>query len=199
MMAEDYSDERLLKAFNAGDPKAFEAVFNRYWSRLVFTAFNIVRDFEEARDITSKTMDTLYTKKPNFEHINQLHTYLFLVTRNKCIDYLRLQKIYNKTKEAYGRDATEVDAINDTLDVSLAETLLKSVDKLPERARHVVVLYYLQGMKYREIAEEMKITERTVESHLREALKRLRISLHGNRLELGLALLMISLTASAVR
>jgi len=78
----------------------------------------------------------------------------------------------------------------------LAETLYKALQDLPARGREAIIMYYLHGLSYREIAAKMEISERTVESHLRKALERLRTYLETKGLQISVVALLPSIAAS---
>ena len=81
------------------------------------------------------------------------------------------------------QDMMEIEVVNDELDVELWEKLrqekrvMDMVDNLPGRSKEVIVLHYLEGLKYREISERLKISPKTVENQLRYALNKLRNAL----------------------
>lgn len=172
-MTEELNNDCLLKGLAVGDEQAYNRIFNDYYPRLYLSAFSIVKDSEEAKDCVMKTMASFFANPRSFDHINQVTCYLYVSIRNNCISSLRRRKSTVSLNDDYDVSEEE-EVINDQLDGELTEALFKTVGQLPPRSQEVIVMYYLHDLKYREIAEKLKISERTVEGMLRYAKDRLR-------------------------
>ncbi len=181
-MADDYSDEDLMSMFRKGDRAAFEQIFNRYQAKLYLVAFNWVHDREAARDIVVVTLNGVFQNHTKFERLNSLNHYLYLRLRSRCIDHLREKRALRLKETEYTSALESAELVNDQLDADLAARLWTSVDRLPERSKEVIVLFYLHGLKYKEIAEKLNISPNSVENQLRFALKRLKDRLGNEKL-----------------
>lgn len=173
-MADDFKDVELMAQFNAGKAKAFEVVYDRYFARLYLVAFRLVRNREDAKDIVVMALNAAFEKYATYPDLPALSRFLFLRTRSRSIDYLRSKKTGMQITAEFTEVIEESEIANDELDTELVARLLESVQKLPARSREVIVLYYMHGLKYKEIAEKLQVSPRTVENQLRFALGRLR-------------------------
>jgi len=174
-MVDDYKEDELMALFKAGKAKAFQVVYDRYFARLYFVAFRLLRDKKEAEDIAITILNRAFQRHASFKNMAALNSWLYTGIRNLCTDKWRSRKAEDKRNLEYVRMEGEIyTAVNDELDAELAAVLFAMVERLPERSREVVVLYYMHGLKYREIAEKLQVSTKTVENQLRYALGRLR-------------------------
>lgn len=178
----DGTDQEFLTAFNAGDDRVFARVYAHYYPGLFTTCLRIIRPMgrmEDAKDIVSITFQKLYERRAKIDSSKGITRFLYLAIRTGCIDFLRRE---GRNMES-SQDMMEIEVVNDELDVELWEKLrqeqkvMDMVDNLPGRSKEVIVLHYLEGLKYREISERLKISPKTVENQLRYALNKLRNAL----------------------
>ena len=182
----DVTDREFLAAFNEGDDRVFEKVYLRYYPGLFTSCMRIIRPMgsvEDAKDIVSITFQKLYERRNKIDSSKGITRFLYLAGRTGCIDFLRRKGRNMETPQ----DMMDMEAVNDELDVELWEKLrqekrvLEMVGNLPGRSKEVIVLYYLEGLKYREISERLNIAPKTVENLLRYALSKLRTALTDKR------------------
>jgi RNA polymerase sigma factor (sigma-70 family) len=190
----DYADIDLLNDFISGEEKAFKEVYKRFYPKLYLSCYRIIRykgNQEDAKDIVSITLNKLFSRHKDFKSLPAISSFLFQVARNSCIDFLRQRR----GSRELSVDPSGIQAINDELDADFLDRVLQEekvlalVKELPPRSREVIVLYYLQGLKYKDIAGMMGISPRTVENQLRFALDRLRNALIDKKLVIFLLLL----------
>jgi len=190
------SDDILIARLNAGDSRAFTEIYNRYYRPIFVTCLKAIRPrgkIEDAQEIVSTTFLKLYERREKMRSMKHVTNFLYLAIRTGSIDFLRAA---GRVIE-FPQDMAESQAVNDELDMALLERImkeeavLKMVHELPARCKEVVVLYYLEGLKYREIAERLRISPRSVENQLRYALDKLRMALT-NKKATGMLLLLIA-------
>lgn len=175
-----------------GKECAFRKIYDRYYEKLYYSCFCILQNTQEAEDIVIITLHKLFERHASFRSVNQVHTWLFLTARNNCIDTLRRRRILMKRQREVADISDQVillQAINDELDVLLQDKILQLVQELPRQSRQVIILRYLEGMKYKEISDRLNISPRTVENLLRYALERLRSLLTSKKLAVFLLLI----------
>jgi RNA polymerase sigma-70 factor (family 1) len=177
----DYSDDALRSDFNRGLKKAFDTIFDRFYERLTVFATGIVGDKEAAKDIVQEVFVELAEKQGTIDRIQNFQAFLFIAARNRCANYLRREKRLTARNRLFMERLDDPDELaNDRLDDEFLCALHQSMERLPGRSRQIVELYYIEEMRYKEIAEKLHISDRTVESTLRSALLKLRQSLAKN-------------------
>jgi RNA polymerase sigma-70 factor (family 1) len=154
----------------------FEVLFREYFRPLTVFAKQYVKVQEVAEDIVQDLFLYLYEKEDIGEHDNSNGNYLYRMVRYRCLNHLEFQKIRNrKHPEMQTNPASNP---NDPLEmvkrIELEHKYLQSLENLSPKCREVFEMSRLEGKKNQEIANELKLSKRTVETHISQALKILR-------------------------
>ena len=164
-----------------GDAEAFNELVNRHHSKIYGLAYRMLGNPEDAADATQETFLEAYKSIKAFRFQSQFGTWLYSIGINTCQQYIRKSQSHERKLTAYTRE-TEVDGtVSETdsperaaIKTEQSEMVQGAIDRLPQKQREVVTLYYMQHLKYREIAEILKCSEGTVASRLNQALKNLK-------------------------
>lgn len=152
-------------------PEHFERLYKMMYKRLYLFARNFLMDEELADDIVQEVFVGLWTKGKMMKSDIPLERYLFTSVRNLCIDYHRKLNIVDR----YQKHLLETEAFvmfPCEEGESERELRMKRVfAELPEMQRQVLELSVVEGLKYREVAERLKISEGTVHTHIKRAYK----------------------------
>jgi RNA polymerase sigma-70 factor, ECF subfamily len=182
------SDEELVLRFRKGQTEAFGALVRRYERELFGYLRRYLGDGNLADDVFQNTFLQFYVKIGQYEAGRPVRPWLYTIATHQAIDALRrnnrhqaLSLDQNREELPDGEVRMLVDLLESRdpgpLDMVHAEELRERVracvDKLPDFLRHVVVLAYYQGLKYREIADILEIPVGTVKSRLHAALIKL--------------------------
>lgn len=89
----ELDEVKWLQGLGAGDDYAFKILFEKYYASLCAFAANFVNDPDVAEDIVQEIFFKLYTDKPTFDAVIALKSYLYLVTKNQCLNYLKHVRI----------------------------------------------------------------------------------------------------------
>ena len=122
-------------------------------------------------------------KKDELEITYTLTTYLFTLVKNRCLNFLRhklIEEEYNiQMKEELGFKLYALESLDYSYhsETELQEVVKRALDALPERCREVFIKSRIEGLKYKEISEELGISINTVENQIVTALKKLRVEL----------------------
>jgi len=164
-----------LTPYQSFDRKQFEKLFKEHFQYLCNFALQYVEDMDTAQDICQKVFIALWEKREEVDPKKSLKSYLFTSVKNRCLNHIRDQKKYrSKVLDLDCGDidiATEEDHFSEN---DLKEKIEKALNQLPEKCRLVFEMSRFQNMKYREIAEELEISQKTVEAHMSKAMKSLR-------------------------
>ncbi|MFQ6101583.1 MAG: RNA polymerase sigma factor [Anaerolineae bacterium] len=192
------STEDLIRRFQQGQPRAFEALYDRFKDYVYRTAFFITRNSGDAEEAVQETFLDVLRALPNYrvEGPARFETWLYRVTVNRCRSSLRRKSLpsadWDEIEERLER-IPEPRPNHDPEGVALrrerAVELWRAVDELPEKQRVVVLLRYQQGLSYGEIAQTLGISEGTVKSRLYHAHRKLKEQLQSaeEALMLGVA------------
>jgi RNA polymerase sigma-70 factor (ECF subfamily) len=163
--AEDYI---LIQRFLAGEEVAFERLVERYYQRIDRLAQQVVRHPMAAEDITQECFLRAYRALPRFRGDASLYSWLYRITINLCLNYLRWHALQVST--AQDCDASALPAAADpavVLEAQERERLIRSaIDTLPAHYRVAIILRDLEGLSYQEIADILSIPLGTVKSRI---------------------------------
>ncbi len=176
----DLADDVLCQYLIAGDERAFVAIYDRYWKRLFTIANNRIGSLVDAEEIVQDIFTTLWNNRIKLEIRTGLSNYLSVSVKYRVIKMLDKQYAQKK----YLDSVLARDLIDDSTQELLAfeelrAELEKYVGDLPEKCQLIFRLSREQGYSQREIAQQLQISEKTVEAHLGKAFKRLRTRLAG--------------------
>jgi RNA polymerase sigma-70 factor, ECF subfamily len=172
--------DQLALRIKLDDEQAFELLFRRYYSRLCAFANKFLNDPEESKEIVQEVFTRLWEGRDDIDPDDSLKSYIFKITQNLSISRLRKKKVENAYVEIYKIvyvDSHEFTALDTLLGKELDLNITVSVGKLPSECRKVFELSRMEGLKYREIAEMLNISLKTVEAHMSKALRCLRADL----------------------
>ncbi len=169
----NYLEERL---------KVFQYLFNTYYQPLTAYAYKIVNDNQEAEDIVQDVFMSLWINKDTFNYDQPIKPYLFKAVYNRSINYLKARKpsIDITASDINQMLSDEIILSHQEESLLLKETseqIKNFIETLPAQCKKIFKLSRISGLKNKEIAHTLNISEKTVESHISKALKDLRIHL----------------------
>lgn len=157
----------------AGDWSAFNFFFESYSEQLYHYALGFVKRREEAEDIVQEVFIYLWTNRDRIACTGSVYAYLCRAVKNSCIDY----KLHEKVEERYQREMTALgqDDPGEGDDFEALYARLQSVmNALPPKCREIFILGCVEGMSYKEIAEQLGITVNTVKTQMKVAYKKIK-------------------------
>jgi len=152
--------------------QAFEKLFTDWFGGLHAYAFSLLKDDGEAEEVVQAVFCRLWERRSTLPEASSPKAYLYGCVYHACVDRLRWRKV-----ERVRRIGTETVSVGAAAKVELAELQARFervVAGLPEQCRHIYQLSRFGELRYREIAEQLGISIKTVEAQMSKALKRLR-------------------------
>jgi RNA polymerase sigma-70 factor, ECF subfamily len=202
----DSDDAALIERCRAGDLAAFEPLVEKYRQRVYRLAYNVLRDPEEAWDVSQDAFIRAFQALASFRGDSAFYTWLFRIVMNVARDRARQHAARGRAFGTERIDEKDWDRIlvdqgtspdTNATQVEERERIGRALATLSEPHRAIIMLSDLEGLSYREIAEVLDIPMGTVMSRLHNARRRLRDAL-GPLLVLLLALaLALAVTAVA--
>ncbi len=185
------SDEDLCQRVAKGDESAFELLVERHEKRAWRLAWSIVKDSDEARDLSQEAFIRLYQAAASFDARGRFSTWFYRIVVNLCLDYHRKHRGWRKLllwtnprgagskDEPEGPDVSQIPSPQpgpeEEVRTKQAMGLLwRAVDDLPNRQRTALLLSIQEGLSSAEIAQVLKCSETTARVHLHRALSRLK-------------------------
>ncbi len=173
------NDIELTDLLRNGDHVAYTEIYKRYWALLFRNARKMLHDDEEATDVVQEVFTLLWEKASYFHLETSLSAYLYAAVRNKIINIINRQKLkvnYLSSLSSFleiGSSITDETIRNR----ELAEQIEKEIALLPPKMRQVFELSRKAHLSYKQIAEEIDISEGTVKKQVHNAIKILRLKL----------------------
>lgn len=177
-----YPEEDLINDFIRGDPKAFKEIYDLYFNRVFVFASQLTGSKEESEDIVLDTFTKLFKIHHRFENIPNIRAFLYVSTRNACLNYLKYrQHLESRKKEWLISLETDASLEINQIEGELLKVIYAEVEKLPARSREILKMY-LEGRKVEEISASLHITTATVRSQKRHAIQMLKAALLNSRI-----------------
>lgn len=160
----------------------FKSRFQEHYPRLCCIAYGYVSDKEDAEDIVQELFISVWNKGLDNLSDQEFAAYMTTAVKNSCISFLRKRRDDVVSIEEYHQPASHMtDDDSDPEGKSPEEILEAVLAILPPKCRDIFLMAKLQGMKYREIAEKLNLSEKTIENQMTKAIKMLRtyVAEHG--------------------
>ena len=178
------NDNRLINKARNGDKAAFGTLVKKYQQQVLYLAFDIVGDYDEAKDIAQEAFIRAYSKLNQFEKRARFSTWLYRITVNLALDVYRKRKRYplkpldKSLQEIESQNLkNESLSINSDGAVEFDEMRIKlnaALDELTENQKTAAILKYFHQKSSKEIADIMGCAESTARIHIHRALGNLK-------------------------
>ena len=165
------SDRQLAEAVLDGDSRAFEELMNRYKGMVFRQCIKLVQNSEASEELALDVFVNFYRAISRIDLDAGAGPYLLRAARNICFNWQRKRKRQPKAV-SINQAAREVEAKK--AGGALRFEMLELLSHLPDEKRTALELFFLEGYKYREIAEMQDVPIGTVKSRINSGVKRLR-------------------------
>ena len=180
-MQNQLSDVELQQGLEDGSEKAFQELFLRYYAQLVVFARKVVIDDDLARELVQDVIVNFYEKRKEIKIHSSLKAHLYQSVRNRCLNQIKHSQIRRdhhaniyinkKSEEAYVDDKLE--------ETELEQKIFSIIQTLPGQCKKIFEMSRFEGVSNQEIADDLNLSKRTVETQISKALKVLRKNLAG--------------------
>jgi RNA polymerase sigma-70 factor (ECF subfamily) len=158
------------------DEQALESLFRNHYIGLCRFANGYVKDQEAAKEIVQDAFVNLWEKRNTIDLSKPVKSYLFTTVRNKCLNYLRDNKKFSSDLLALENLSNEgmFDQPDKLVESDIRSQIDRAIDELPEKCREIFKLSRYQHLKYQQIADQLHISVKTVETQMSKALQHMR-------------------------
>lgn len=173
----DFSDAELTACLNLSDYEAFEEIYQRYNKLLIIYTFRKLKSTEEAKDLVQELFADLWNARLVLKIQTTLCGYLYKTALNKMLNIFRHKKInehyLNSIQKLIDTDSSVADYLIREKDIHAM--IEKEISLMSPKVREVFDLRRKEFLSNKEIAERLDISEHTVATHMKKALKKLKL------------------------
>lgn len=184
----NYEDSRLVRSLQKGDVAAFDALFERYSSKLFGFALKYFRNENDAEELVQEVFLKIWENRKSLKSEHSFKSYLFTIALNQ------IRKHFNKKASSlrflesfrYDLELSEDQSAYQENYESVMQQINSIIEQLPERRLEIFTKSKLEGKSSKEIADELNISAGTVDNQVSAALQFIRNNLNKQNLKLAL-------------
>lgn len=170
-----------LKTEGSASGPELDALFRRYYDRLVYFAYQIVQNREQSEDVVQDAFVKYWQFRENIQPTEvSVKGYLYSTVRNGSLNVLRHNKVAEGYQESHPdrrNEAEEAPIVEALISAEVLSGIHAAISSLPEKYRTISILSYLEGKKNREIADQLGMSVNTVKKRKQRTLELLRLKL----------------------
>lgn len=171
----NYSDFELIDRVLNGHVYSFEELVSRYKKTVYYLTYRMVHDHEDASDLSQETFLKAYQGLKKFKRQSSFHTWLYRITVNLCINYLRKKQSRQFVELDEKTSIIEYPDILNQLELEeLQGRVSDAVNLLPEKQRAAIILRIYHGLSHKEISDILGCSVGTVKANYFHAIRNLR-------------------------
>ncbi|MEO5562372.1 MAG: RNA polymerase sigma-70 factor [Chitinophagaceae bacterium] len=165
----DCNNEKIIEIL-------FSDIFRQHEHRLYSLALRLTKSDQTAKDILQEVFLKLWDQRMHIHTINNIEAWLYKITENKVIDFLRKASADNRLKQVIWNNLQQITNESEQYLAAKEYNLIiqKAIDQLPPQRRLIYQLNRESGMNYREIADKLNISKHTAKNQLSTALQSVR-------------------------
>ncbi|MDD4428198.1 MAG: RNA polymerase sigma-70 factor [Paludibacter sp.] len=173
-------DEELIDLFQQGNEIAFCEVYLRYKDNLHIMALSLLRNQDDAKDLTQELFTKIWDRKDNITFTLSLSAYLCKTLHNMVMDIISHEKVIAKYQKSLSELMNEGESPTDNYmkEKELSGVIEEKIATLPDKMRKVFELSRKMNLSHHQIASELNISENTVKKHISLAIRKLKDSIN---------------------
>lgn len=171
------NDLLVLKKIKEGDIKTFEEVFRHYYAPLCFYSLGIIGRKDVAEEVVQELFYVLWKDRQEIQVLRSVKSYLYGAVRNQSLQYLEHRDVRERHRQAVLQaEENEQDLAPDLqLEYKELENVInRTLNQLPERRLRIFKMHRMEGKKYKEIADYLALSVKTIEAEMTKAYQVLR-------------------------
>ncbi len=171
------SESNLVKSLSEGNLLAYNTLFRKYSGRLYNFGKGYLKSDEEAKELVQEVFTIIWEKRSDLKEELSFRSYLFMISFNIIRKHFRTRKYLSEYLRTGLTEDIDMHTSQKITYDSLFQYLNELVEKLPLRRKEIFIKSRFEGYSVREISEELKLSHKTVENQLTDALKFIRANL----------------------
>jgi RNA polymerase sigma-70 factor (ECF subfamily) len=157
------------------DESAFEGFFKENYDAFCRFANGFTHDPDDAEEVVQNTFVKLWESRKTLVIGNHPKAYLFTMIRNACLNQIKHISIREEYKKHNEQELQDTEDRSEAVHPTLQEKIQSAIHKMPTQRTKIFEMSRFEGLKYREIADHLNISIKTVENHMGSAMKDLRL------------------------
>jgi RNA polymerase sigma-70 factor (ECF subfamily) len=166
------TEREIIDEVKDGKATAFDVLYKAYCNKLYYFAFSILKSKEDAEEVVQNTFFKIWEKRQSIDSNYAFKSFIFTIAYNVTVDILR-QRLKERTyRENILNEATSNFNLEERIEFGdLLECVEKIVKELPPRKNEIYQLSRVHHLTYKEIAEKLDISVKTVENSINFSMK----------------------------
>jgi RNA polymerase sigma-70 factor (family 1) len=172
------SESTLVRNLSEGNLLAFNSLYKAYSNRIYRFAYGYLKSEDEAEELVQEVFMIIWEKRAELKVELSFKSFLFTIAFNLIRKHFRTRTCLSEYLKTEINGNLDMQTSQKIIHDSLYQYITRLVDKLPQRRREIFIKSRFGGESIKEIADEMKISHKTVENQLTNALKFIRLNLN---------------------
>lgn len=186
-------ESSIIRQIIDGDQLAFAKMYDIYAEKLYYFAFRFLKSKEDAENLTQEVFVKIWETRNRLDPDYSFNAYLFTIAKNTIFNIHRkkVNELAYREYLGYHIDNSHSKTENDVFLNDLQNQIDKCVETFPLQRKKVFELSRKDGFSHKEISQQLNISEKTIETHIRLGLKTLRVALNDDLIILGPAIVFL--------
>ncbi len=169
----------MVEDLKSGNSQSMISFFNLYYAPLCYFAERMIHDRQAAEDIVEDSFMKLWKKHTDFGSIQNIKAFLYISTRNACLNHLKQHQrdAVSKRELAYLHGDSDDFVLNSIIRTEVMAEIYRQIEKLPAQSRKVLKMSVFDNMRNHEIAAALDVSIHTVKNQKVRAMQLLRMNI----------------------
>ena len=178
-MKKNELEEAYMEDFQRGEKEAFRKIYHLHYKPLCYFAYNLLLNKELAEQVAHRNLVKIYGFRKIFSNASILKSFLFVSTRNNCLDYIREDPSvglpWKETEYEFEPDYKRIE--EERVNAFIMQEVFQQIEELPSQSNEIFKLMFFQGKSTTDIANQLKISQHTVRRKKKKAVELLKADL----------------------
>lgn len=169
-MVSSLTDKELIfKIRNENASKYFKILYDRYYTKVLDKCYSFVKNKELAAELAEDILSKVYEKLPSFKQLSSFSSWLYSITYNHCIDYLREKKKMHYPSWNMEHQLPEIIDEEEAVDEVNYDELLLLLEKIHPEEKALILMKYKDDLSMKQIGTALRISEDAAKMRLKRA------------------------------
>ena len=171
-------EAKLIAGLKAGNYESYKTLFHLHYARLVCFVDGIIEDRHAAEDLVQEAFVKVWLNRQKLNENLFIENYLYVLVKRATLNFIRDRKFAEDISVEVLQGLSSGDTTGEAVDVNETRRRIQSVvQMMPEKRRKVFRMSRNDGLSNKDIASQLKLSEKTVERHITLALQDIRKTL----------------------